>query len=175
MKNKIIVVIIILFCICIIGGVVFFLNRNNIEVQNINDNQIENTITNTTQENYINTINIESENKLISNIQVIINGKTYNSKLEENKTAQAFVNMLPVEYDMNELNGNEKYVYLSNSLPTNSYSPKHIEAGDIMLYGNNCLVVFYKSFDTSYSYTKIGHIENLSDLGNENITIKFEL
>lgn len=43
-----------------------------------------------------------------------------------------------------------------------------------MLYGNNCLVVFYKSFDTSYSYTKIGHIDNLSDLGSRNITIKFE-
>ena len=43
-----------------------------------------------------------------------------------------------------------------------------------MLYGNNCLVVFYKSFNTSYSYTKIGHIENLSDLGNKNVIIKFE-
>ena len=82
--------------------------------------------------------------------------------------------MLPVEYNMNELNGNEKYVNLDNTLTTNSYNPKHIEAGDIMLYGNNCLVVFYKSFDTQYSYTKIGHVENLSDLGKENITIKFE-
>lgn len=43
-----------------------------------------------------------------------------------------------------------------------------------MLYGNNCLVVFYKSFNTSYSYTKIGHIDNLSDLGNEDVIIKFE-
>ena len=43
-----------------------------------------------------------------------------------------------------------------------------------MLYGNNCLVVFYKSFETSYSYTKIGHIENFEDLGNNDITIIFE-
>lgn len=49
-----------------------------------------------------------------------------------------------------------------------------IEAGNIMLYGNNCLVVFYKFFDTSYSYTKIDHIENLSDIGNGNIIIKFK-
>ena len=174
MKNKPIVAIIILFCICIIGGVIFSLSRNDKEEQKVSDNQIENTITNTNQENYINTTNIESENKPISDIQVIINGKTYNAKIEENETAQSFVNMLPVEYDMNELNGNEKYVYLDNTLTTNPYSPKHIEAGDIMLYGNNCLVVFYKSFDTSYSYTKIGHIENLSDLGNGNINIKFE-
>ncbi len=43
-----------------------------------------------------------------------------------------------------------------------------------MLYGNNCLVIFYKSFKTSDSYTKIGHIENLSDLGNRNITVEFK-
>ena len=174
MKNKIIVAIILLFCICIIGVVFIVLNRNNNKEQKISDNHIENNITNINQENYDNTTNIESENKLISDTQVIINGKTYNAKIEENKTAQSFVNMLPVEYNMSELNGNEKYVYLDNTLPTNSYSPKHIEAGDIMLYSNNCLVVFYKSFDTSYSYTKIGHIENLTDLGNGNITIKFE-
>ena len=120
-----------------------------------------------------NTTKIESENKLFSNIKVIIDGKDYNAILEENESAQNFANILPQEFNMNELNGNEKYIYLNNTLPTKSYNPKHIEAGDIMLYGNNCLVVFYKSFDTSYSYTKIGHIENLSNLGNDNITIKF--
>ena len=107
------------------------------------------------------------------NIKVVIDNETYNAKLEENETAQTFMNMLPQEYNMSELNGNEKYIYLDNTFPTNSYNPKHIEKGDIMLYGNNCLVVFYKSFDTSYSYTKIGHIENLQDLENKNETIKF--
>ena len=63
---------------------------------------------------------------------------------------------------------------MDNSLPTNSTNPKHIKSGDIMLYGNNCLVIFYKSFDTNYSYTKIGHIDNLPDLGIDNITVKFE-
>ena len=43
-----------------------------------------------------------------------------------------------------------------------------------MLFGNNCLVIFYESFDTSYSYTKIGHIDNLDDLGSNNIEIKIE-
>ena len=43
-----------------------------------------------------------------------------------------------------------------------------------MLYGNNYLVVFYKSFDTLYSYTKIGHIDNLPNLGIDNINVKFE-
>jgi hypothetical protein len=79
--------------------------------------------------------------------------------------------MLPLELLMNDLNDNEKYAYLDEPLPTNTYSPKHIEAGDIMLFGDDCLVIFYESFDTSYSYSKIGHIDNLPELGDENIDI----
>jgi len=37
------------------------------------------------------------------------------------------------------------------------------------------LVIFYKSFDTSYSYTKIGHINDLKDIGNNNVVVKFEI
>lgn len=123
---------------------------------------------------YKNNDNINKIDEVISSVKLTINGKEYKVQLEDNETVKSFVNLLPQEFNMNELNGNEKYVYLDNTLPTNSYSPKHIEIGDIMLYGNNCLVVFYKSFNTSYSYTKIGHIENLSDLGNKNVIIKFE-
>ena len=110
----------------------------------------------------------------MSNIKVTIDNKTYTLELEDNETARSFIDLLPQEYSMSELNGNEKYIYLDSSLPTNSSNPKHINSGDVMLYGNNCLVIFYKSFDTSYSYTKIGHIDNLDDLGNESIIAKFE-
>ena len=116
----------------------------------------------------------EGDNNMSFNINVVIGDKTYNAVLEENNTTQYFMNMLPQKYNMSELNGNEKYVYLDETLPTNSYNPKHIEKGDLMLYGNNCIVVFYKSFDTPYSYTKIGHIENLPDLGDKDIDISFE-
>ena len=110
----------------------------------------------------------------MSDIKVMINDTTYVLKLEVNSTVEEFLNILPQEFTMNELNNNEKYVYMNNSFTTNSYPSKHIEKGDVMLYGNNCLVIFYKSFDTSYTYTKIGHIENLADLGSGNIFVKFE-
>ena len=112
-----------------------------------------------------------SDDKMIS---VIIDGKTYKLNLESNTTVDEFIKLLPKEYTMNELNGNEKYVYINESLSTVKYMPKRIEKGDVMLYGDNCIVIFYKSFDTNYSYTKIGHIDDLDDLGNGSITIKFE-
>ena len=56
---------------------------------------------------------------------------------------------------------------------------KNINAGDLMLYGSNCLVIFYESFSTSYSYTKIGHIDNpeglAETLGSGNIKVTFEV
>ncbi|MDE6752433.1 MAG: hypothetical protein K2J59_06675 [Eubacterium sp.] len=63
-------------------------------------------------------------------------------------------------------------------MPTDHLNIDNINSGDIMLYGNNCLVLFYKSFLTEYSYTKIGYIENSSNLadavGSDNITVSFE-
>lgn len=107
-------------------------------------------------------------------VKVLIDKKEYAINLEDNETSKEFVNMLPLYLNMNELNGNEKYIYLDTTLPTNSSNPKRINVGDVMLYGDNCLVIFYKSFDTSYSYTKIGHIDNLPNLGNDSISVKFE-
>ena len=112
------------------------------------------------------------------NIKVIINNKTYTATLEDNNTSKEFINMLPLEINMQELNNNEKYYYLDNKLATNSYNPKTINKGDIMLYGNNCLVLFYESFNTSYSYTRLGKIDNPEDLnsilGSGNVIVRFE-
>ncbi len=121
-----------------------------------------------------NSKNESKVNKNMKNINVIINNIKYSATVEDNETVNEFLKLLPQEFIMEELNGNEKYVYMDYSLPTNYTNDKHITAGDIMLYGNNCLVIFYKSFETSYSYTKIGHIDNLPDLGIDNITVKFE-
>ena len=118
---------------------------------------------------------IDKEEMTMDKVYININNKKLGIDLENNSTTSALIKLLPLELSMNDLNGNEKYVYLNESLPTNTYSPKRIEAGDVMLFGDNCLVIFYESFDTSYSYSKIGHIDNLPKLGNENIDITISL
>ena len=106
-----------------------------------------------------------------------VNSKNFSATLEDNPAALAFVEMLPLECDMNELNGNEKYFYLADDLPSNSVSVKQIHAGDLMLFGSNCLVIFYKDFATSYSYTRLGKLDNPVDLekilGAGNVRVKF--
>ena len=112
-------------------------------------------------------------------INLTIGGKSFSATLEDNETAKTFRKMLPLSADMTELNGNEKYYVLPQNLPTNHKKLDMIYAGDIMAYGDNYVVLFYKTFvPGNYSYTKIGRIDNPSELalavGNENITVKFE-
>ncbi len=114
-----------------------------------------------------------------SKLKITVNSQTFTATLLDNNSAKAFKEMLPLTINMTELNGNEKYFDLLKSLPTNSSNPGTIQYGDLMLYGSKTLVLFYKSFSTSYSYTKLGRIDNPSDLttalGLGNVTIKFEL
>lgn len=114
------------------------------------------------------------EEDRMEKVNVIIKNQKYSATIEENETTKEFLSLLPQEFAMKELNGNEKYVYMDKSLPPHSISPKHIKRGDIMLYGNNCLVLFYQSFDTEYRYTKIGHIDHLPDLGEKDVIVRIE-
>lgn len=119
-------------------------------------------------------------NNQMENTSVIItiNGKEFNAVFYNNETANAFINMMPLTLNMNELNGNEKYYNLSSTLPVNSERVGSIKKGDIMLYGSNCIVIFYESFNTSYSYTKIGYIENTDNLtaalGSGSVSVSFK-
>ena len=118
---------------------------------------------------------IDNQEITMDKIYININGKKHELNLEKNSTTSALLKLLPLDIVVSDLNGNEKYAYLDSPLPTNVYSPKHIEAGDVMLFGDNCLVIFYESFDTSYSYSKIGYINNLPSLDDGNISISIDV
>lgn len=45
-------------------------------------------------------------------------------------------------------------------LPASLEQVGHVETGDVMLFGEDCVVLFYRSFDTPYSYTRIAREEN---------------
>ena len=111
-------------------------------------------------------------------MRIRIRDKVYQAELADNDTARAFSTLLPMELRMTELNGNEKYHYLMSGLPNAPQPVRRVEAGDIMLFDDRCVVVFYQSFDTPYSYTRIGRILDAGDLmerlGNGDVSVIFE-
>lgn len=131
-------------------------------IRNITSNSQDAEVT---EKNTVN--NVQEENDTFNaTITINIDEVTMSVTLEDNTTSRALLEMLPLEISMKELNSNEKYYYLSESLPTNATNVSNIEKGDIMLYGDNCLVIFYESFSTSYSYTRIGKIDDPTLLDN---------
>lgn len=111
-------------------------------------------------------------------MNVTIGTTVFTATLYSNPSATAFKARLPLTIDMTELNGNEKYYDFSSPLTNNASVVGNIKLGDLMLYGNNTLVIFYKNFNTSYSYTKLGYINNPTGLANVlgtgNVIVKFE-
>jgi len=112
-------------------------------------------------------------------IEIKAGGKGFLATLEDNATAKAFVVQLPISAEMTELNGNEKHFRLASDLPTKDSDPGTIRAGDLMIYGRNTLVLFYKSFSTSYRYTRLGRVNDpaglAAALGTGNVKVAYEL
>jgi hypothetical protein len=112
-------------------------------------------------------------------LKITVGTNTFTAELYNNATVNAFKARLPLTLNMRELNGNEKLFDLPDNLPTNASNPGTIQTGDLMLYGSNTLVLFYKTFSTSYNYTRLARINNPSGLatalGSGNITVKFEV
>ena len=112
-------------------------------------------------------------------MRIKIGSSTFTATLYDNATATAFKGMLPMTIKMSELNGNEKYFDLSVNLPTSASNPGKIQNGDLMIYGSNTLVLFYKTFSTSYSYTRLGRINDTKGLasavGSGSVTVTYEL
>jgi hypothetical protein len=84
--------------------------------------------------------------------------------LQDSVATNAFKEMLPLTLTMGDLHANEKHAELPRALPTSASNPGMIHAGDVMLYGSRTLVLFYETFSTSYSYTRLGKVDDVSGL-----------
>ena len=112
----------------------------------------------------------QSEMKM--NVQ--IGDYAFTATLEENAAVEELIDMMkegPITIQMDDYSGFEKVGSLGRSL-TASNSQTTTSAGDIVLYNGNNIVMFYGS--NSWSYTRIGRIDDLSDwekaLGKGSIT-----
>lgn len=122
--------------------------------------------------------NIEgAENMIPMTIQV--GERRFEALLLDNASTQALIGQLPMTIEMGEMNGNEKYFYLASSQPADARSVGIIRSGDLMLYGSDCLVLFYQDFRTSYRYTRLGSVSNPAGLaealGRGSVEVTFRL
>ena len=100
----------------------------------------------------------------VSSMWMTVGKRRFAITLADNAAARAFVAQLPLTLDMSELNGNEKHADLPKALPANASRPGTIRNGDLMLYGTSTLVIFYAKFNSTYSYTRLGRVDDPAGL-----------
>lgn len=108
---------------------------------------------------------------------VTVNGETFTATFADNEAAESFRALLPMTLKMTDLHYNEKYAYIDGNLPTAAAAVGTISNGDLMLYGTNCVVLFYQTFTTQESYTALAHIDAplalAAALGAGEVTVTF--
>ena len=110
-------------------------------------------------------------------MNVNVNGSDFTATLEQNTAVDSLVEMLrdgPLTLELSDYAGFEKVGPLGTSLPTSNQQTT-TQAGDIVLYQGNQIVMFYGS--NSWSYTRLGHIDDLTGweeaLGSGDVTVTF--
>lgn len=110
-----------------------------------------------------------------------INGETVSVDWEENESVDTLKNLIseePLLIQMSMYGGFEQVGSIGTELPRNDEQIT-TEAGDIVLYSGDQIVVFYGS--NSWAYTRLGKIRDLSDkelrdlLENGDVTIKITI
>jgi len=84
---------------------------------------------------------------------------------------------MPFTIQMDDLHQNEKYYYFDKSFPANPQPIQTIEAGDVLLYQNNCLVIFYQAAEPIVPYTRSGKISRFQEIqasfGNQSVSVQW--
>lgn len=121
----------------------------------------------------------ETEDITAMKMSVTIGEQSFTAVLEDNAATRELFKMMeegPISIDMDDYSGFEKVGLLGKSLPTDNQQIT-TQAGDIVLYSGNQIVMFYGS--NSWDYTKIGRIDDLSGwedaLGTDSVTAVFSI
>lgn len=126
-------------------------------------------------------INREEENNMLEIVELQVNNHTLQVQLEQNSSAQAFVEKLKenaVIVQASDYGNFEKVGELGFRLPTNDENITTV-AGDLILYQGDKITLYYDS--NTWSFTKLGKVIGISEdelraiLGDGDVTLVFSL
>ena len=101
------------------------------------------------------------------NYFIKIGEKTFPFNLKDTAAANELKAKLPFQVQMTKMNNNEIYYKFNEKFTTDTKSVETINTGDIYLYQSDYLVLFYKTFQTSYQYSELGKLTNTDGLAEE--------
>lgn len=113
-------------------------------------------------------------------INLSVNDYNLEATLLDNASAKAFYDLVKegLTLQLSEYGGFEKVGPIGKTLPSND-SRINAQPGDLILYASNQLSLMYGS--NSWSYTKLGMIDNLAQLdlkailGDKDVTVVFSI
>lgn len=111
-------------------------------------------------------------------MHVIIGTHRFVADLDSSEAAQQLRALLPLSLEMQDHLHNEKHAPLPRRLSRADRRVGRIEAGDILLWQGDTIVLFYESFDSAYSYTRLGRLQASKGLkaalGAGNVRVRLE-
>ena len=116
---------IVLGVLLVIGGFVFvyyLVFQSEVPLEESESKEESNIEKENTEEPIVDEEESMMNDEFVSKINLVIQGEEFTATLEDNETSRDFISQLPLTITMNELNGNEKYYYLDESLPSQATS-----------------------------------------------------
>ena len=111
-------------------------------------------------------------------VEVVVNNKSFTLDLDDNKTAQSFLELLPIELATDDVNCNEKFCLIANPITSQPKKFCQLESGALLLFQTHALTFIYEDCESCYRFSKIGQIRNLEgfkeSMSGKHVLISFE-
>ncbi len=115
----------------------------------------------------------------IADIYAHVGKNVLTIKMEDNSSAQAFVDLLQggdLTIDMHDYGNFEKVGSIGTDLPRNDKRIR-TKPGDVILYQGNQITIYYDV--NEWNFTLLGRVQNTAGLkevlGNDKVTVRFSL